>query len=101
MKAVGEIFNSTAIRSVFVVPLFHHHDRIIIRYGHAVVLHTWTSTASREAALNPLLGFKDFDGASIQGGDRLVYPDYYNRSTVAGHPVFDDDKEAENEWKEL
>ena len=55
-------------------------------YEHPVVVHTYPG--DKDAVYTPLLGFADFDGASLQGGDHATVLTWINKSKNAGRPWF-------------
>lgn len=53
-------------------------------YGHYVVVHTYPG--QKEQVYAPLLGYPDFDGPSLQGGNNSVVREWIDRSANAGRP---------------
>ncbi len=53
-------------------------------YGHYVVVHTYPG--QKEQVYAPLLGYPDFDGPSLQGGNNATVREWIDRSRDAGRP---------------
>ncbi|MGL5080433.1 MAG: putative collagen-binding domain-containing protein, partial [Microcoleaceae cyanobacterium] len=64
---------------------FASYIRDLDPYDHQIVLHTFPT--SQDTVYNPLLGFQDFEGASLQTNNtHELTKTWVERSAAAGHP---------------
>jgi hypothetical protein len=79
---LGEESSNTDQQRRDFATFFKMHDP----YQHPIIVHTFPG--QKEQVYAPLLGFANFDGPSLQGGNNATVREWIDRSEAAGHQWF-------------